>query len=150
MWNPARPIRRDWPSGRIEPLDALYEWDGPVIFTAEIGLYIHLFFIKDEQESGEYFISCMVDEQELRALKDGRLSVRGVFTSKPGWLLQLDFNLVVLAFQELSIDDLAALLPSHGVGLSAGAGLLPDSLDQAESLMAFKFYSKAMSNNRCH
>jgi hypothetical protein len=146
MWNPERPIRRDWPFRRIEPLDTLYEWDGPVIFTAEIGLYTHLFFKKDELEAGECFIGCMVDEPELHALKDGRLSVRGIFISKTGWLLQLDFNLDVLAFQELSIDDLAALLPPRGVGLFAGAGLVPDSLDQAESLMAFKFYSQAMSN----
>lgn len=145
MWNQSKPVRKDWPFGRIEPTDMLYEWDGPAIFASEVGLYTHLFFKKNESDAAEHFISCIANVSEIRALKEGRLSVRGAFLNKRGWLLEVDFSLNVIAFQEQSGDDLALLLPPRGIGLFAQFGAVPDSLDQADAFMAFKFYSNAMS-----
>ena len=145
MWRREKPIRDNWPSGRLILSESLYEFDGPAIFTADVGLHTHLFLKKDEQEDSDFLISCIVSDPEIQALRGGRLSVRGVFSSKSGWLLEIDPEMAVIGFQELSAQELSPLLPPAGVGLSANFAAVPDSIDQAEALMAFKFYADSMS-----
>jgi hypothetical protein len=144
-WDPTRPKHTDWQGGPVTPVDVFYELDGPVIFTAKVGLATMLFFKHDETDDAEIFIVAGIDEAELTALRKGRVSVRGALSYRNAWLVKTDHEFVVKVYQSHDYSSILPYLPPKGVGLSANFGLVPDSMEQAESLLAFKFVGKSMT-----
>jgi hypothetical protein len=145
MWDESKPVLSKWPSGRIEPEEILFEFEGPAAFTAFVGLARFFFFKFDEGDTGDLFLGTPIADGELRALKEGRISVRGVFSQETVWLIEALPNLSVRKFQEQRYNRAARLLPPNGVALPSGKGEVPDTLEQAEALLAFKFVGQNMT-----
>jgi hypothetical protein len=61
----------------ISPMRVLYEYDGPAIFTAMIGLSEFLFYKADELEECDVFVAAETDDATVDLVLSGRLSVRG-------------------------------------------------------------------------
>lgn len=145
MWDNNRPILDQWNAGPIVPEEVLYEYDGPTIFTARVGLALFLFFKKDELENSDIFIAAPVIEVEIDLLKRGGVSVRGLLSYREAWLVQADLDLRVERYQSHTFESIEPLLPKRGLGLRAHFGVVPDSVDQANAFFAFKFISPSMS-----
>jgi hypothetical protein len=145
MWEEWITGRRDWNLGRIVPDEVLYYLNGPAIFTCRIGLETYLFFKSDEYEDGDYYIASSIAVSELDALRRGRLSVHGALRHESIWLFQTDFDLEVVRFEMQSEGRALAFLPKAGVPLLGSFQTAADSLAQVESLFAFKFFGKELS-----
>lgn len=144
MWTDGHPVRTDWPTASVKPTEVLYEVEGPAFFITSIGLSNYFFFKKRELEESDLYLVCIAESDEIEALKEGRLSIRGAMNKRIGWLVEICPKGSVIRFQEQSHDVFIALLPAPGLALHAKFGNVPDSLIQANSLMAFKFYSDSM------
>jgi hypothetical protein len=129
-----------WPFGPLVPDAVLYEFGGPAIFTTRIGLDRLLFYKSDEHELGEYYVAVALSEDEIEALKKGRLSVRGALAQPRCWLLDVDFDLNVRRYEEKRTITLTGILPSYGIPLHGSMRTAPDSIQQATSPLAFKFF----------
>jgi hypothetical protein len=145
MWIDATPIRRDWAGGPIEISEVLYEFDGPVIFTARIGLNTLLFAKRDETPDGEFFLAVDTDSTTLTALREGRISLRGALSRAEAWLIETDIGFAVRGFQTVPSSRLGLLLPARNAGLLAGFGTVPDTIEQAEAFIAFRFAGAEMT-----
>lgn len=148
MWDSAFPILTEWPNGRLRPAEVLYEVEGPTIFTSKIGLLTLLFYKADEVEDTDIFLACEVKDDEIVMLKRGDISVRAALSYRRIWLVQTTLSLEVQRFQERSFDSVQNLLPPAGVSLIAGRNNVPDSIEQATALLAFKFVGPAMSSDQ--
>lgn len=144
-WDRNRPVQTDWQAGPIEPHEILYELDGPAIFTAQVGLSKFLFFKHDETDDAEIFVAAAVDKSDVAALRAGHISVRGALSYRNAWLVKADFDRVVQNYQAHDFSSIEPYLPPRGVGLSAKFGVVPDSIEQAESFLSFKFVGQSMT-----
>jgi hypothetical protein len=144
-WDKNRPKHTDWQGGAIAPLEVLYELDGPTIFTVKVGLKTMLFFKHDETDDAEIFIAVDVGDTDLAAMREGRLSVRGALSYRKAWLIKTSHEYVVQMYQSHDYSSILPYLPPKGVGLSAKFGVVPDSIEQAQSLIGFKFDGPMMT-----
>lgn len=145
MWQDWSTGRNDWDLGQIVPDEVLYYLNGPAIFTCRIGLETYLFFKSDEFDEGDYYIASSVTATEVQALKRGRLSVYGALRHDTIWFFQTDFDLNVVRFEKRSETQASLYLPKAGVPLLGSHPTAADSLAQVESLFAFKFFGKELS-----
>lgn len=135
-----------WPFGTLVPDEVLYDFDGPAIFTQCVGLDNFLFYKSDEHGDGDYFVAVSISPEEIGALKSGRLSVRGALNQSKCWIFDVDLDLNIRRYEQKKISQLAALLPSNGVPLYAKYKTVPDSMDQATSPLAFKFFGDELKD----
>lgn len=146
MWVDDRPFAKNWHGGPIEPSEVLYDFDGPAIFTSQIGPATLLFFKVAEYDEGDVFLAAPVDDEELTALRGGHLSIRGSMSHREAWVVEVDFDFVVRRYQEQSYREYEPLLPQNGVALYAKYGEVPDTIEQAEAFLSFKFESDLMTS----
>jgi hypothetical protein len=141
MWSPnshREPTPIDGTS--IKPLEVLYEYDGPTIFSARIGLSVFLFNKFDETPEHEFFIASQVTREVLEALGAGRLSVRGALENDGYWIIQTSGPLkVVSAWYVDELNFPTRLLPTRHHGLFHTSNPVPDTLEQATSYFSVKF-----------
>lgn len=135
-----------WPFGTLVPDDVLYEFAGPAIFTKSIGLDDFLFYKSDEYSAGDYFVAVSVTPDEIDALKRGRLSIRGALNQAKCYIFDVDLDLNVRRFEQKKFSQLSSLLPSSGVPLYAKFKTAPDSVAQATSPLAFKFFGSELQD----
>ena len=135
----------DWVGETLKPNETLYYLDGPAIFTQKIGPYIFLFVKADEREASDYFIASHINEKILRYLRNGQISVRGALLSGSLLVFELDLDLKVLGYQEVTDDEVSAYLPKLGIGIKSEFGLVPDSVQQSEAAYAFKFFGDELT-----
>lgn len=131
---------KNWPFGALTPDEVLYDFDGPAIFTSTIGLHKLLFYKADIHDDGDFYLAVNVSQDKIDALKAGRLSVRGALLQPHCWIFDVDFDLRVQQYEEKQLDAVIALLPKAGVPLYASLKTAPDSVQQATSPLAFKFF----------
>lgn len=129
-----------WPNGPLRPCEVLYEFYGPAIFTTVIGLEDFLLYKSDEHVNGDYYIAVHISEEEVTALKDGVVSLRGIFSKEKCWLLDVDFNMNVTRFERKNVSYIQTALPKSGVPLYSSQKRCPDSILQALSPFSFKFF----------
>lgn len=146
-WDPNRKVQTNWQGGPITPSEVLYEVDGPTIFTSRVGLSNFLFFKHDETDDSEIFIAAAVSDADIAALRDGRISVRGALSYRDAWLIKADHEYAVERFQPHDFTSIEPFLPPRGIGLSPSFGTVPDSLEQAEALLSFKFIGRSMTED---
>ena len=135
----------NWEAGSLCVNRVLYELERPTIFTTRIGLSDFLFFKKDELEETDIYLACPVSGEEIELLTSGKLSVRGALSHRLCWLIETDLDLNVLRFQEGSAFEVERLLPPKGLGLNASFGRVPDTTQEAQSFIAFKFSGQSLS-----
>ena len=144
-WDASRPVQANWQGGPVQPCEVLYEVDGPTIFTAQVGLSNFLFFKHDETEDAEIFIAAAVSDADLDALRNGRISVRGALSYRDAWLVKANHDYEVQQYQAHDYSSIEPFLPPKGLGLAAAFGAVPDSIEQADSFLSFKFVGQSMT-----
>jgi hypothetical protein len=127
-------------SVQIIPTEVLYYYDGPVIFTANIGLTEFLFYKIDELQSSDLFLLAQTHDSVNKALMQGHLSLRGSITSDNCWILEIDRKFDAKRYWKVSSADLPLdLLPERGFGLETGNTQSADSVAQACSFFSVRF-----------
>lgn len=135
-----------WPFGALVPDEILYEFAGPAIFTKCIGLEDFLFYKSDEYSEGDYFIASSVTQEEIDALKCGRLSIRGALNKSKCYMFDVGIDLNVRRFERKPFSELSSLVPSSGVPLYANFNSAPDSVAQSISPLTFKFFGDELQD----
>ena len=145
MWQDWNTGRVDWDLGQVVPGEILYYLNGPAIFTSRVGLSTYLFYKADEIGDSDYYLAAPISEREIAALKNGRLSVRGGLSQSSCWLMQTDFDLNVIRYEMKLEGEARAFLPKAGVPLIGSFATAADSINQTDSLFAFKFFGDDLS-----
>lgn len=147
MWVDQAPVSRDWQGGAIVITEMLYEFDAPVIFRARVGFNDFLFAKRDEGEELDFYFAVETSDQIIRALREGRLSLRGALYQKEAWIIESDLN-TVSGFQHLNEAALINFLPAKNVGLLSRFGIVPDTVEQADAFISFRFLGSSVQNGR--
>lgn len=140
MWDFNQPADGSLEDTTVTPADTLYDYDGPLIFRATVGLVDMLFNKVSQIDGDDLYLACETDQRTVEALKAGKLSVAGAFDRKSYWIVRLDPCGRLLSYWNRFKDD----IPKHyfakpGVGLFHWHGRVPDSLEQASAMLAIKF-----------
>lgn len=138
MWIEGQDVQRNWLGGEIRVDQVLYEFGEPIVFRSKVGFNDFLFSKRDESEDSDYFIVVETNDQIVAALNSGNISLRGALFQNEGWLVEMQAPNVV-AFQYIPEESLERFLPAPHVGLYSSFGVVPDTLEQAEALIAFRF-----------
>ncbi len=138
MWVDHVPVERHWGGGSVAVTEILLEFDGPVIFRAKVGLNDYLFAKRDEIDDLNYYLAVETNDEIVGALKGGRLPLRGALYQADAWLIEARL-LEVSAFQLISEESIGRFLPAPNAGLLSAFGAVPDTIEQAEAFLSFRF-----------
>lgn len=134
---------------KIEISKVLYQFDGPILFVAKVGMLNCLFLKTDETDLGQEFISCYIDERHLEGLVEGRLSVRGAFEAQQDTYYVLTTpRYEVLKEVKVEGSYLEERLPEPNVGVFEHQGECPDVLQEKDAFLSVYFRGGAL--NRDH
>lgn len=140
MWNIHTPPAGDLNQVVVDPVETLYEFDGPLIFRTTIGMVDLLMSKVTTVRNVSIFLACQTDDRTVQALRAGRLSVFGALDKASYWLIALDEAFVVRAYWNCLKNDVPKkFFAKPGLGLFHWQGAVPDSLEQAFALLAIKF-----------
>jgi hypothetical protein len=137
-----------WPFGRLVPDEVLYDFGGPTIFTAKIGLEQFLFYKTNEDGDSDYYLATPISPEEISALKEGKLSVRGALSRPKCWLMEIDLDLQVRRYEQHGFELVSDMLPGYGVPLYGSLSTAADTMQQATSPLAFKFFGSELLDGR--
>ncbi|MDX0469936.1 hypothetical protein [Sinorhizobium meliloti] len=140
MWDIRTPPAGDLNQVVVDPVETLYEFDGPLIFRTTIGMVDLLMSKVTAVRQVSIFLACQTDDRTVQALRAGRLSVFGAFDKASYWLIALDEAFQVKAYWNCSKADVPKrFFAKPGLGLFHWQKEAPDSLEQAFALLAIKF-----------
>lgn len=146
MWNDDLPPSGHLDQNDVQINDVLYEYDGPLIFHGVLKGILSCIVSKVlETDTGDLFMACQVDNQTLKSLKDGRLSVYGAFAQNQYWIYKSGQN-GEMPFWLVDHPDIPErFFARPGKPLHYWQGSAADSLDQAEALLSLKFQGFGLS-----
>lgn len=129
-----------WTGGEITPSEVLYSYDGPLIFTAKMGLFGLLYLKIDELGDTDLFLVTQTTDEIVNALRRGLISVRGALDQRSYWIVETKSGLQALRYWRANRNEIPeSYLPEPGVGLFSSFGVVPDTLEQATAFFAVKF-----------
>jgi len=104
--------------GRLEPVEVLYEYDGPRIFTAHSRLGELLCFLADDDGRTLRYIAAPTNPAILEKLKNGQRSLRDALDQPWVWLVDLGYDGTSVATWQGTLADVPSdALPQQGVML---------------------------------
>jgi hypothetical protein len=145
MWDEQKQPDGDLNGTVIIPTTVLYEYDGPLIFRAKLGL-VDALFLKVSGSEGSLFLACSTTDEVVSMLQSGRLSVYGAFDAETYWLIRADALMRAASYWRCArIDIPGKFLPKRRLGLYHWLGEASDSIAQATSLLAVRFQGADMT-----
>jgi hypothetical protein len=127
-FEPSWPHIEPWTETAIRPLETFYYFDGPILFSADVGPFQMLFCKHDEIGSGDLFLASLVDHRMLAALGDAKLSVFGAVAYDLRFVIETE-GLVPRRMWRCGIENIPmARLPKPGVASAPGHPVVPDVL----------------------
>lgn len=122
--------------GDMAPLtedEILYYYDGPMILTLQQGDDLWIATCFDGSGPALNYAAVRITREELEAVTNGSMSVRGAFLNKPWRPIDLDKD--GFAFKEGGGDSVPGnYLAAPGVGLEVAWKGLPDQMPGADGL----------------
>jgi hypothetical protein len=129
----------------IEPIEILYSYDGPAIFTARVGFFDALFYKFDEFDDSDFFLVVPIGKETLASLREGTLSLRGALESDNAWVIETHRDLSILRWWSISNSMFPAKrLPTRRTGIRPGLGSVADSLEAANALFSLSFQGDSL------
>lgn len=109
--------------GSFQPVDTLYWFDGPLIFTVELSDgRLCLAYLADGPDELEFlrYLVAVTDQDSIDALKAKELPVRDVLECDTVWVVDVAFDGTVFNASEVDVDDLPReMLPEEDALLYA-------------------------------
>ena len=125
---------------KLSPDEVLYQYDGPLLFTARLGLVPSLCYKLEELGQTDLYLMAQRQLEAVDALRAGKLSVRGALTSDLYWIVEADRAGQVLRHWEVMPGNLPIdFLPPRRRGLHEHFGDAPDTLEEVDAFFAVKF-----------
>ena len=125
---------------KITPDEVLYQYDGPLLFTARLGLVPSLCYKLEELGQSDLYLMSQWRDEAIKALREGKLSVRGALTSDAYWVVEADRAGCVLRHWPVLPENLPVdFLPPPRRGLHERFGDAPDTLEEVGAFFAVKF-----------
>lgn len=148
MWSSQLPPDGNLAHAEIRPDEVLYEYDGPLIYRSRIGL-VDLILNKVRSNGPCHrYVACQTDSSTIDAVRAGKISLYGAFDRKSYWIIDFDSNFRVQAYWNCLRESLPSrFLPKPGLGLFYWQGAVPDTLEQANALLALKFRGATLSRD---
>lgn len=130
----------------VTPEKVMYEFDGPLVFTAKLGLSMYLFSKYDEEEELDYFIAVPTSKNVIDALDAGNLSLRGALGEGDCFLVEIAEDFKISRYWEVTLGQFPEkTLPKKGVGLNRHSSFVVDSLDQLDAFFSVRFSGEAIA-----
>jgi hypothetical protein len=150
MWSPSRPALTDWSGGKVVPKTVLYYYDGPTIFTANVGLIEFLFYKIDEGVNSDLFLIAPTSSRVINALQQKTLSVRGALASAVDfWIVDVAGSQDVRRFWKIELADIDSdLMPDFGLALGPLKAPAANFVEQAESFFSALFIGDILTQSR--
>ncbi|MGO3934822.1 hypothetical protein [Rhodopseudomonas pseudopalustris] len=147
MWSINEPSLRPWTTDPIVPDEILYEFNGPLTFTASFGPFDALFHHIGRRENSNFYAVVQSNEQTVEALQSGALSIRGALSCRTIWIVDLDLTFAVQRYWICDQDDFPEkLMPARNVPLYASMEQAPDSLEEANAYFSIAFRGERLAN----
>src|SRR5262249_15372860 len=137
-----------WGRIQLQPIEVLYHYDEPLIFTVNFGPATFLLYKIGQEQNSRRYLSVATFDAAIDALRGGRISVRGALDQDTYWIIDTDSDLNVKAAWKVPFAELPPMmLPKAGLGLFSSAGrTLPDTLQQALAFFSVKFIGEQLSH----
>lgn len=140
MWSVEEPAFPAWTTIPLEPEEILYEFDGPLTFTARFGFFNALFHKIGQRRGSHFYLAVETSESTVNALKSGTLSVRGALNQQHAWIIEAFNDLSVSRYWQCPHDAIPEqLLPKRGVPLYSYLEQSPNSVEQIEAFFSIAF-----------
>jgi hypothetical protein len=124
----------------IQPSEILLYYDGPAVFTAQIGPFETLFYKFDELDDSDLFLAVPLGKNTLALLMDGVLSIRGALQGDSAWVIEAESDLSILRTWSMSGSDIpATILPARRTGIRPGLRGVADTVAALSALFALSF-----------
>lgn len=139
-WSSSSPSLKLASPVRLDPKKVLYHFDGPQLFSAQFGFLDAIFVKIEDIDNGYLFLANTTTEEIISLIENNRLSVRGAFTHPQSWVIETDFDYVVLKYWNVPKDEIDEwMLPKPGVALQTNSPRVPDSVEQAKAFFSVAF-----------
>lgn len=120
MWNVSNKSMKFANGGIVKPVKVLYQFDGPLLFTALMGGCCMLFFNYDTVGDNDLFIATHSDARMINALESGVMAVREALGIGDCIVVELDTSGRIHNYWQTRINHLdQELMPEFGVCLDA-------------------------------
>src|SRR6185437_2955358 len=135
MWSMTAPSLGNWTGGKVVPKTVLYYYDGPTLFTANVGLTEFLFYKFDEDTNSDLFLIAPTNEKIVRALQEKSLSVRGALANaNEFWIVDVARSQDVRRYWKVIPAEIEAdMLPELGLAITPTKISAADFVEQALS-----------------
>lgn len=146
MWTPLQPARTDWSAGKVVPKVVLFSYDGPIVFTAQVGLTDFLFFKIGEESNSDLYLIAPTSDATVDALKKQSLSIRGALAQTHCWIVDVAPNNEVRRYWCINQNDVPqSVLPIFGLALAPTKSSVADILEQAIAFFSARFTGENLS-----
>lgn len=140
MWTVEAPSFPPWSTAPLDPSEVLYEFDGPLTFTAKFGPFDAIFHKVGFRRGSHFYLAVETTGETIDALKSGKISVRGALNRQHTWIVETGADLLVKRYWSCSLSSIPEkLLPNRGAPLYAYMAHSPDSLEQANAFFSIAF-----------
>lgn len=147
MWSVNEQHLAPWTSDPIVPDEVLYEFNGPLTFTASFGLFDALFHHVGNRGNSSFYAVVQIGKDTLDALRSGALSVRGALSCQTIWIVDLSPSFAVQRYWICDQEDFPEkLMPARNVPLFASMQQAPDSLEEANAYFSIAFRGERLAN----
>jgi len=149
MWSVDSPALSHWNGGKVVPKTILYYFDGPTVFTAEVGLTEFLFYKFDEGTNSDLFLIAPTNIKVVKALQEQTLSVRGALANAHEfWIVDVARDQEVRRYWQITPNDIESdLMPELGLALGPKKSPVADFVEQALSFFSTRFTGESLTES---
>jgi hypothetical protein len=145
-----RDLRKSSPPKRpttLEPVDVLYEYVTPLLFTTDVGIDRQLAYKLEDNATGALFLLRPAEDTLIDYLKKGRLSVRGALLAERYRIVETDDQGAITQVWLVDHQDLPEdFLPESRSGLFEHFGAVPDAIEQSSSFFSARFAGSQLNS----
>lgn len=132
----------------LTPVQVLYQYNEPLLFRSRMGLADVLCYKLEEIENNDLYLVSLANEQAILALAKGQISIRGALENDTYWIVEANGFVSIRAWNVPASEIPDDFLPESRVGLFSRFGEVPDSVEQAEAFLSFKFTGPELTRER--
>ncbi len=149
MWSVDSPALTHWNGGKVVPRVVLYYYDGPTVFTANVGLTEFLFYKFDEDTNSDLFLIAPTNAKVVKALQDRTLSVRGALANAHEfWIVDVARDQEVRRYWRINPEEIEPdLMPELGLALEPRQAPAADFVEQALSFFSARFTGENLTES---
>ena len=149
MWSVDSPALTHWNGGKVVPRVVLYHYDGPTVFTANVGLTEFLFYKFDEDTNSDLFLIAPTNAKVVKALQDRTLSVRGALANAHEfWIVDVARDQEVRRYWRINPEEIEPdLMPELGLALEPRQAPAADFVEQALSFFSARFTGENLTES---